>query len=477
MTLTIVIVGRPNVGKSTLFNRLGKKRMAIVDDRPGVTRDWREAPGWLLDQPVRLIDTAGLEDRFDGSMEARMRAQTEKAIIEADAVLFVVDGRDGITPVDQHFAQWLRKTGKPVVLAVNKCDHQGVADAGVADAYALGLGEPVAISSAHGFGLEDLYAAFEPFFPPEPVVEEDEHDTTGFDDDNIDALEGREDFDFAAGKNLDDQDIKPIKVAIVGRPNAGKSTLMNALLGFDRVMTGPEAGMTRDAIAATWHWQGRKFRLVDTAGLRRKARIVDRLEKMSVDDTLRAIRLAHVVLLLIDAERGIDTQDLQIARHIEEEGRMLIIAVNKWDMVVDKQKRRDEFRDRFNTSLGQLPNVPMVTISAENKSNLDTMMKAVMDNYVGWTKRVPTAGLNKWLDGAVSHHPPPLVGGRPNSLRYIAQINIKPPTFVLWCGHPKELPDAYQRYLVNALRERYGFPPVPIRLLLRTSKNPFANKK
>lgn len=473
MTFTLVIVGRPNVGKSTLFNRLCGKKMAIVDDRPGVTRDWREADGYLLDQPIRVLDTAGLEDRFDGSLEARMRTQTEKAIAQADAVLFVVDGREGVTAIDKHFADWLRRIKKPIVLAVNKCDHEGVAQSGVGEAYALGLGEPIAISSAHGFGVDDLYAAFSPHFPVEEAANEDHEELIALvPEADLDTLEGREDFDFAA-LPINDDEAKPIKVAIVGRPNVGKSTLMNALLGEDRVMTGPEAGITRDAIAATWHWQDRKFRLVDTAGLRKRARVVDALEKMSTEDTMRAIRLAHVVLLVIDATHGIEGQDLKIAQHIVDEGRVLIIVINKWDAVDDRNAVRAELNDRLEQSLGQLPDVPVVTISAERGTNLDQLMKVAFTHYQGWTHRVGTAALNRFLMAAISRHPPPLVRGRPNAIKYMTQINIKPPTFALWCMHPDELPDSYRRYLVNGMREKFDVPAVPVRLMLRKTKNPY----
>lgn len=479
MTFTIAIVGRPNVGKSTLFNRLCRKKMAIVDDRPGVTRDWREAEGALLDQPVRIIDTAGLEDRFDGSLEARMRTQTEKAIEQADAILFIVDGRDGITPVDAHFAAWLRRINKPIVLAVNKCDHEGVAQTGQAEAYALGLGEPITISSAHGFGIEDLYAAFLPYFPLSERGEDDTEEEASLlpvSIPDLDELEGKSDIDLCA-HIVDEDETKPIKIAIVGRPNVGKSTLMNALLGQERVMTGPEAGITRDAIAAMWHWQGRKFRLVDTAGLRRRARVVDRLEKMSTEDTLRAIRLAHVVFLVIDSVHGIEGQDLKIAQHIVEEGRILIIVLNKWDAVVDRNKTRKDLSEKLEKSLGQLPDVPMVAISAMRGTNLDQMMALALSHYRGWTHRVGTAVLNKWLDGAVSRHPPPLVSGRPNAIKYMTQINIKPPTFALWCTHPDELPDSYRRYLVNGMREKFDIPAVPVRVMLRKTKNPYTSKE
>lgn len=477
--LTLAIVGRPNVGKSTLFNRLCGKKMAIIDDRPGVTRDWREADGWLFDQPIRILDTAGLEDRFDGSLEARMRMQTERAIDQADVVLFIVDGRDGITPMDEHFAQWLRRLQKPLILGVNKCDHEGVATTGTADAYSLGLGEPIALSSAHGLGLDDLYVALQPYFPGHELATDADEETANAaamraqDFDSLDDVEGQDDYDFAAGQTLDDE-TKPIKVAIVGRPNVGKSTLMNALLGEERVMTGPEAGITRDAIAATWIWQNRKFRLVDTAGLRKRARIIDPLEKMSSEDSLRAIRLAHIVFLVIDATQGIENQDLKIAGHIVDEGRVLIVVINKWDAVADRSGARADIIEKLSRSLGQLPNPPLVTISAQNKSNLDQLMTIAVDHYVGWVTRVGTSPLNRWVASAISRHPPPLVHGRPNNIKYMTQINVKPPTFAMWCTHPGDLPDAYRRYLLNGMREAFKIPAVPVRLMMRKTKNPFA---
>jgi GTP-binding protein len=473
---TLAIVGRPNVGKSTLFNRLCKKKMAIVDDRPGVTRDWRESDGWILDQPIRVLDTAGLEDRFDGSMEARMRQQTERAIDQSDAVLFVVDGRDGITPIDEHFASWMRRIQKPVILAVNKCDHEGVVQTGLADAYRLGLGEPTPISSAHGFGIEDLYARLKPHMD---AVSADMDDADGIEtglmihEEDLDHIEGDENYTFDT-EDMDDPE-KPVKVAIVGRPNVGKSTLMNALLGEERVMTGPEAGITRDAIAAKWVFKGRSIRLVDTAGLRKRARVVDRLEKLSTDDTMRAVRLAHVVILVLDATRGIEAQDMNIARHIIDEGRILIIALNKWDAVQNKSGLKKDIQTRIEKSLGQLADVVIVPISAIKEHHLSELISSALELFEGWSKRVSTSPLNRWLDGAVSRHPPTLVRGRPNTLKYITQINVKPPTFALWCMHPDELPDSYKRYLIKSLKETFHIPPVPVRLLLRKTKNPYTD--
>lgn len=474
MTFTIAIVGRPNVGKSTLFNRLAKKKLAIVDDTPGVTRDWREAEGYLLDKKVHIVDTAGLEDSFDDSIEGRMRRQTEEGLARADAVLFVIDGREGVTPIDEHFAGWLRKQKKPVILAVNKCENENSTVSGIAEAHKFGFGRPIPISSAHGHGIEDLYHAFEPHFPEEITDEETDSDQLPEIAD-IDSLEGNEDFDFAA-LELEDDDDKPIKIAIVGRPNVGKSTLLNALLKENRSMTGPEAGITRDAVTADWEFNERKIRLVDTAGMRRKSKIDHNIEKMSVDDSLRAIRLAQVVILVIDAENILEKQDLQIAGHIISEGRAMIIAINKWDLIKGEEAKKeaiDQINYKLETSLGQLKDVPSVSISALNGRNLGFLMQSVLDTYALWNKRVPTAKMNRWLAARESQHPPPLYEGRSNRLKYITQINIRPPTFSLWVSRPKDLPETYKRYLMNGLREDFDLKGIPIRLLVRTSKNPF----
>jgi GTP-binding protein len=478
MTFTIAIVGRPNVGKSTLFNRLAQKQLAIVDDTPGVTRDWREAEGYLLDTPVRIIDTAGLEEAFDDSIEGRMRRQTEEGLEEADAVLFLIDGREGVTPTDEHFARWIRKqkgpNKKPVVLAVNKCENENAAASGLGEAHKLGFGQPIPISSAHGHGIEDLYHAFEPYMR-EQKDDNAETDTPPIDIEDIDALEGDENFDFAALDIKDDSD-KPIKIAIVGRPNVGKSTLLNALLNDNRVMTGPEAGITRDAIAVNWEFNDRKIKLVDTAGMRRKSKIDHNIEKMAVEDSLRAIRLAQVVILVIDAENILEKQDLQIADHILGEGRAMILAINKWDLLKDKEAKEEAIamiNYKLETSLAQVRNIPSVSISALNHKNLGFLMQKVLDTYDLWNKRVPTAKMNRWLAARESQNPAPLCEGRPNRLKYITQINVRPPTFSLWISRPKDLPDTYKRYLTNALREDFDLEGIPVRLLVRTSKNPY----
>ncbi len=487
--LSVAIVGRPNVGKSTLFNRLTGKQLALVADTPGVTRDWREAEGKILDKKIRVIDTAGLEDRFDDSMEARMRKQTELALVDADVVVFVVDGRTGMTPMDEHFAKWLRRQKKPVLLLVNKCEQEKTLDRARIEAYALGLGDPIPFSAAHGIGIDELYTQLMPYFPPEEekIVQEDDL-RKFFNEEDLDRLEGDEEFDFAqleAAKDLSEVgdevlSEKPIRIALVGRPNAGKSTLMNALLQEDRVITGPEAGLTRDSIAVDWLWEAKgirqKFRLVDTAGLRRKSKITKPLEKMAIEDTLRAIRLSQIVFLLIDAQAPLEKQDLQIADLVIREGRILVIGVNKWDTVQDRTAKIEEIKFILADSLAQIPDIPFVTFSALREQNLDQLMDAGIKSYRIWNKRVSTWKINRWLDTKTSQYPPPLVGGRPNKLRYMSQINTRPPTFAVWASKPDDLPATYKRYLINALREDYGLNGVPIRLLLRKSKNPYATK-
>ena len=476
MTLRLAIVGRPNVGKSTLFNRMAKKKLAIVDDTPGVTRDWRDTEGFIYDQKITLIDTAGLEEKFDESIEGRMRTKTEEALGHADLVLFMMDGKSGINPLDQHFADWLRRQNTPVILTVNKCENETSAAAGISEAWSLGLGEPIPISSAHGHGIHDLYQAILEYIPEEEE-EEEENDAIGINlsNEELDKIEGDHEFDFAAGyeDKLEEIEKKPVKLAIVGRPNVGKSTLMNALLGENRVMTGPEAGITRDAIAAYLSHGEQEIRLVDTAGLRKKAKITDRIEKMAAEDSLRAIRLAQVVVLVIDGNNLFDKQDLVIARHVLNEGRALVIAVNKWDAVKDRTKALEDIKYKIDTSLGQLKDVKVVTISAIRNKKLDKLMSTILDIYKTWHSRIPTGQLNRWILSMESHHPPPLVSGRPNKLKYIAQIKTRPPTFALWCSKPDELPETYKRYIINGMKEDFDIEAVPIRIHARTSKNPF----
>lgn len=467
---SLAIIGRPNVGKSTLFNRLAGKKLAIVDDTPGVTRDWREAEGTLYDRTMRIIDTAGLEENFDDSIQGRMRRQTEAALEEADAILFVIDGRDGMTPMDEHFAGFLRRQKKPVVLAVNKCESEKASATGVGEAYALGFGEPIAISAEHDIGMEDLYHALTPFFPEEDEDTENDNEIAEHFE-NIDDIEGNDNFEF---DQEEDDPEKPIKIAIVGRPNVGKSTLLNAIVQDERVMTGPEAGITRDAIAVDWEYDNRRFKLVDTAGMRRRSKVQDHIEKMSVEDTLRAIRLAQVVILVLDGNMIFEKQDLQIAEHIINEGRALVVAVNKWDAVEDRTDAREELEHKFASSLAQVKDVPYATISALNGKNIDKLLYKSVQIYEVWNKRISTGNLNRWRQMMESRNPAPLVSGRQNRIKYIAQIKTRPPTFAVWVSRPDKLPAAYKRYLINGLRKDYKIPGVPIRLLVRRSKNPYA---
>jgi GTP-binding protein len=452
MSLTVAIIGRPNVGKSTLFNRLVGKKLALVDDTPGVTRDWRAAQARLVGIDMTVIDTAGLEEAFDDSLEARMRRQTERAIEEADVALFLIDARAGVTPLDQHFATWLRKGKTPVILLANKCEGRAGMP-GLYEAFELGLGEPVPISAEHGEGLADLFEALLPFVPPEEAAEADDSADTGI---------------LAPGK--------PLQLAIVGRPNVGKSTLLNSLVGEERVLTGPEAGMTRDAIAVEWTYKDKPIRLVDTAGMRRKSRVDDKLEKLAVADALRVIRLAHVVVLVVDAEAILDHQDLTIARMVLDEGRALVIAVNKWDVVTDRTATLKQIDDKLQSQLAQVRGIPVVTLSALRRQRLDNLLDAVFDIYEVWNRRVSTADLNRWLAGMTEAHPPPAVEGRRIKIRYATQVKARPPTFALWVSKPLELPETYIRYLVNGIRESLNLPGVPIRMLTRKGKNPYADE-
>ena len=459
MSLTIAIVGRPNVGKSTLFNRLVGKRLALVDDQPGVTRDRRFGPAHLGDLDFTVIDTAGLEEAFDESLEARMREQTEAAIKEADVALLLIDARAGITPLDEHFARRLRKSKTPIILVANKCESRA-SIAGLGEAFRLGLGEPVAISAEHGEGLSELYDAIRAY------AKRDEAGDAGASDAELEALPDDE-----------AETPKVLQLAIVGRPNVGKSTLMNALLGEERQLTGPEAGITRDSIAVDWQWKGTPIRLIDTAGLRRRARVVEKLERLSGADTDRAVRYAHVVVLVLDAHDMLEKQDLTIARHVIEEGRGLVIAANKWDAIEDKNEALKKLKDRVEKSLPQVTGIPIITLSARSGRNLDKLMAAVLKTYAQWNKRVPTAQLNRYLEAATVAHPPPLVRGRRIKLRYMTQIKTRPPTFTLFAAKADDLPDAYARYLINGIRERFDLMGVAIRLHLRRTDNPFAERE
>ena len=465
MSFTAAIIGRPNVGKSTLFNRLVGSKIALVDDTPGVTRDRRPGEARIGDLHFTIIDTAGLEEADPASLEGRMRAQTEAAIAEADVSLFLIDARAGVTPMDEHFAELLRRVGKPVVLVANKAEGK-LGEAGVLEAYGLGFGEPVAISAEHGEGMADLFAALLPFERVEGEAEQAEDDAG--DEVQLDA-EGD-----VIEPAIDPT--RPIKVAVVGRPNAGKSTLINTMLGEERLLTGPEAGITRDSISVDWVWRDRPFKLFDTAGMRRKARVETKLEKLSVGDTLRAIRFAEVVVLMLDATMPFEKQDLQIADLVAREGRALIIAVNKWDLIDDRQKAMAELREMSDRLLPQVRGVPLVTISGLTGAGIDRLMAELLRIYGVWNRRVSTAALNRWLASTLEHHPPPAVSGRRIKLRYMTQPKARPPTFVAFCSRPEALPEAYVRYLVNGLREAFELPAVPIRLMLRKGENPYEGR-
>lgn len=448
MSFTVAIVGRPNVGKSTLFNRLAGKRLALVDDQPGLTRDRREAEATLGSScAVTLIDTAGLEPG-DKGLTPRMRQQTEAAIAQADLVVFLIDARAGVVSADEIFADLVRGSGKPVILAANKCEGRA-AEPGVYEAYSLGLGEPLPISAEHGIGVGELSEAIQRLCQDRGGTAQDQGD-------------------------IEELGPHPLRIAIVGRPNVGKSTLVNALLGEERMITGPEAGITRDAIASELQWDGRPLLLFDTAGLRRKMRVEGRVEEISVGDALKAIRFAEVVVLLLDVEQPFEKQDLQIADLIEQEGRALVIAVNKWDLVREREKRLNELRETCQLLLPQIKGVPLVPVSALGGKGLGKLMSAVLTADELWNRRLPTHALNQWLQAAVDAHPPPAVSGRRIKLRYITQANARPPTFALFCSRPKALPDSYSRYLVNSLRASFDMPGVPIRLNLRKGANPFA---
>ncbi len=446
MTFTIAIVGRPNVGKSTLFNRLVGRRVALVDDRPGVTRDRREGEARLGDLDFTAIDTAGLEESARESLTGRMRAQTETAMAQADAIFFMIDARSGPTGVDQVFAELVRKSGKPAVLIANKME--GTAgEAGRLDAYALGLGDPVAISAEHNEGLADLYDALRATLPERTAAQ-------------IEAA-------------AEPSGPRPIRVAIVGRPNAGKSTLVNRLIGEERLLTAPEAGTTRDAIAVDFDWCGQKFRIHDTAGIRRRGRVDEKLEKLSVADALNAVRFAEVVVVLLDVENAFEEQDQRIADLVEQEGRAIVIAVNKWDLKEKTAGAIGKLREQADEKLTQMKDVPLVAVSAITGEGLDRLMQAIVDAFAVWNKRIPTSALNRWFEHAVESHPPPAVSGRRLRLNYITQAKSRPPSFVLFCTRADALPAAYKRYLVNSLRESFDLPGTPIRLTLREKDNPF----
>ncbi|WP_423603088.1 ribosome biogenesis GTPase Der [Sphingomonas sp. MS122] len=446
---TVAIIGRPNVGKSTLFNRLVGKRLALVDDQPGVTRDRREGDAELLGVPFRIIDTAGFEDEDPSSLPGRMRAQTEAAVREADVALFMIDARAGITPLDEEVARWLRSADVPVVLLANKAEGRA-AEPGVLEAMALGLGDPVPFSAEHGEGIADLFEALLPHIDRED--EEEAEDSEG--------------------------DEGPLKLAVVGRPNAGKSTLINRLIGQDRLITGPEAGITRDSIAIEWLWEDfegneRPVRLIDTAGMRKRAKVQEKLEKLSVADALRAVDFAEVVVLLLDATKGLEVQDLKIADKVLQEGRALVIALNKWDVAENASSLFNGVKAALDEGLAQVKGVPLLTVSAATGKGLDTLIKVAFETREAWSRRVTTGQLNRWFERAIEANPPPAPGGKRIKPRYVTQAKTRPPSFILFGTRVDLLPTSYQRYLINGLRKEFGFGAVPVRLTMRPSKNPF----
>ncbi len=445
---TVAIVGRPNVGKSTLFNRLVGKKLALVDDRPGVTRDRREGEAALLGLDFRVIDTAGYEDEDPETLPGRMRAQTMAAVREADAALFLIDARAGVTPLDEEIGRWLRSENTPVIVAANKAEGRA-GEGGMLEAYALGLGEPIAISAEHGEGVVDLFDQLRPHVEREQ--EEDEAEAEG------DAT---------------------LKLAIVGRPNAGKSTLINRIVQQERLITGPEAGITRDSIAIDWEWrspggEARPVRLIDTAGMRKRAKVEDKLEKLSVADARRAVDFAEVVVLLLDGTRGLEAQDLRIADNVLQEGRALIVAINKWDVVENSGALFNGIKAALDEGLSQARGVPLITVSGMTGKGIDQLLGAAFEVREIWSKRVSTGQLNRWFEEAIERNPPPAPGGRRIKLRYITQVNTRPPSFVLFGTRVDQLPDSYLRYLVNGIRKELGFGAVPVRLQARASRNPF----
>ena len=448
---TVAIIGRPNVGKSTLFNRLVGKKLALVDDRPGVTRDRREGDATLLGLDVRVIDTAGYEDEDPQTLPGRMRAQTVAAVREADVALFLIDARAGVTPLDEEIARWLRSETTPIVLAANKAEGRS-GENGILEAYSLGFGEAIAMSAEHGEGVVDLFEHLRPFVERDEGEEEDEDDESG-----------------------------PLKLAIVGRPNAGKSTLINKILDQERLITGPEAGITRDSIAIDWLWDSpdgekRPVRLIDTAGMRKKAKVDDKLERLSVADARRAVDFAEVVVLLLDGTRGLEAQDLRIADHVLQEGRALIIAVNKWDVAENASSLFNGIKAALDEGLAQARGVPLLTVSGKTGKGIDMLLKVAFEIREAWSRRVGTGELNRWFEEALDKNPPPAAGGRRIKLRYITQVTTRPPTFVLFGNRTEELPESYRRYLVNGIRRELGFGAVPVRLTARSSKNPFDRK-
>ena len=463
MSFSLAIIGRPNVGKSTLFNRLVGKKLALVDDRPGVTRDRREGAAKLADLSFTVIDTAGLEEGAEATLEGRMRQQTEAAIEQADAILFMIDARAGVTPDDKYFADLVRRAGKPVVLAANKAEGRA-GEAGFFEAYTLGLGDPVPLSAEHGEGMIDLFDALRLALPEatEAPIEEDEA---------------------AAPRRFDDEDgsdldiTKPLRITVVGRPNAGKSTLINRLLGEERLLVGPEAGITRDSIGIDFEWRDRKMKLFDTAGLRRRARVTDKLEKLAGADALRAVRFSEVVVLLVDSTIPFEKQDLTIADIAASEGRAVVIGLGKWDLIEDRGKTLIRLREEAERLLAQLRGCPVVPVSGATGEGLDELMRAVIAVHETWNKRISTARLNRWLTNTLEQNPPPAVSGRRIKIRYMTQPKSRPPHFVLFGNQLDELPTSYERFLINGLRKTFDFPGVPIRISRKTADNPYEGKK
>ncbi|MEQ3624712.1 MAG: ribosome biogenesis GTPase Der [Celeribacter sp.] len=475
MSFSLAIVGRPNVGKSTLFNRLVGKRLALVDDQPGVTRDLREGEARLGDLRFTVIDTAGLEEATDESLQGRMRKLTERAVEMADICLFVIDARAGVTPTDEIFADILRRKNAHVILAANKAEGSA-ADAGVYEAYGLGLGEPIRLSAEHGEGFNDLYSMLMPLADEFKKRAEAEAPDTD--------LELDEDGDYEDGPDVTTAArvptaAKPLQVAVVGRPNAGKSTLINKILGEERLLTGPEAGITRDSISLQIDWTGTPMRIFDTAGMRKKAKVQEKLERLSVSDGLRAVKFAEVVVVLLDVSIPFEQQDLRIADLAEREGRAVVIAVNKWDMEDDKQDKLAELKEEFARLLPQLRGAPLITVSARTGRGLERLREAILRAHEVWNRRITTARLNQWLSAMVESHPPPAPGGRRIKIRYMTQVKTRPPAFVAMCSFPEKLPESYKRYLVNGLREDFDMPGTPIRFTFRSQadKNPYKDRK
>jgi GTP-binding protein len=482
MTVTLAIVGRPNVGKSTLFNRLVGRKIALVDDTPGVTRDRREAEGRIADLTFKVLDTAGYEDVKDGSLEDRMRQQTELAIREADIILFMIDARAGVVPLDQRFAQVLRKAGKQVHLVGNKAESKS-AEAGLVEAFKLGFGEPIALSAEHGLGLSELYSIVSAAIDKaeEKQAAQAAEDAAAGDLDMLPEVDVDITPDMLEGEG-DDATLRwnprrYLNVAIVGRPNAGKSTLVNRMVGEDRVLVGPEAGITRDSILVPWEWEGRTINLVDTAGIRRRSRVTEKLEKLAVGDSLRSIQYAEVVVLLLDATIPFEKQDLALADLVEREGRAMVIALNKWDLIEDKNAKLKELREECERLLPQLRGIPLVTLSGLTGKNIDRLMDAIFEIERSWNAHVSTSRLNRWLAGMLEGHPPPAVSGRRLKMRYMTQAKTRPPSFIVFASRPDAVPASYQRYLVNGLRETFDIQGTPIRLWLRGGNNPYADKK